>query len=124
MNDNFDTTGTNTGGYEFDDIENSAFSRLARWLAIVAVALLVFGLLGLIGNAAKGAWLNAVDGALMLVVAVFLFMARGAVKQIVDSQGNDIQHTMRALGSLRVYFGIQAVALFAGFILGLVGSFV
>jgi hypothetical protein len=134
--------------YEFSHAENVVIDRLAgrlRWWGGLSLAFGVFALLGVVGGGlAMGAMLAQMEaaaglavfgGALVIAVPIvviyvvtgMLYMGSGkAFRDVVNTQGNDIEYVMTAIGkmgkALRIEFWVSIIAyLFMGLaIFGLV----
>jgi hypothetical protein len=98
-------------GYEFTTSQNQVFDEVALWMRIVAVGAAVDGILMLVNTLNSGAYNGLADTGVRAAVAVFLFLGSHAFKKIVDTRGDDMEHAMDALRSLRGYFFIQAAVL-------------
>lgn len=97
------------GPYEFTLAQNETIASLARYMRLAGVALIVFGVVQLVGAfvVARSGWSLFVQGAVSLVLGVLAIGIAGRFRRIVDSRGRDIGHLMDALGGLRVMYAIQ-----------------
>jgi len=97
--------------YEFSVTQNKVFSELGSAMGFVAIALVVFGALSLIGGVAQLAGgargvgiAGLVQGVVMLLTGIWTRGAAGSVHQIVASSGSDVANLMHAMEHLgRVY---------------------
>jgi hypothetical protein len=139
-------------GYEFTELENRTIrstAAYARWWGIISLvigiliamtAVVLIGLLGMVGVSSVGANLNlpasklAVAGAavaaigplgVVYIVCGVLYLRSGAaMQQVVDTEGQDMPLMMASLRALSRAFWVEAVAslvaLVGGFVLGVV----
>jgi hypothetical protein len=127
-------------GYEFNEMENTVISGTARYariwgiLSIVAGALVLAlggivmavgaGVMSALGDKA-GYVLGAIG--IVLVPTAFVYFAGGilylrsggALRNVVETQGNDIALLMDALRSMRLAFMIEAITTMVALVLGL-----
>jgi hypothetical protein len=131
------------GGYEFGPFENDTIesvAKFARWwgiLSLVGGALLVLFAIGMAGvgamhavlpesSAAQAGSLGAISAVVgmqalvFLSVGVFYLKSGGALRSVVDTQGNDIELLMNAMRTMKRAFQIEAIATVAGFFLGFI----
>jgi hypothetical protein len=107
--------------YEFDDTHNRVFSELGTAMGFVAIALVVFGALLILGgvaqlfDGAEGLGLaGLVHGTVMLLTGIWTRGAARSVHRIVASRGNDVGNLMHAMEHLgRVYRLQRALLLVA-----------
>ncbi len=118
------------GTYEFNDIENQTIDKLARRSRLWGIFALVSGVLGLLVLGAIGLAMDEISselprelrGAVPLMLAGFapfvlvnliiggLYMqAGGAMKQVVSTQGNDIELMLEGVKKLGGAFMIEAI---------------
>lgn len=136
-------------GYEFNEVENMTISSVAKFARMWGVISLISGILVLImgvvvtimagavaaasvasnssGNPlANSAVLGALGVALIptslvsIIGGIFYMKSGGALRSVVDTQGNDINLLTEAVRSLGVAFKIEAIAMAISFVLGLV----
>ena len=89
-------------GYEFSDDENAVISKAAYWARLLGVFMIISGVGSLYSC-------NVISFAIDLAVGITFIGAATSLKQVVDTQGNDIQHMMTALGKLRSAFKIRVI---------------
>lgn len=135
--------------YEFNEMENATISSTARFARMWGIISVVSGVLVLIlgilmvvllgaAVAADAATSGGSSGALKpsMVVAlgfslipaslvsiiggIFYFISGNSLKQVAETQGNDIPLLMNAVRSLSRAFMIEAIAMVVGFILGFI----
>lgn len=137
--------GLSTGTYEFNEIENLAIAKMGSraWLwglfsvfigvlGVIAIAILFFMRGDLAGSGIEPQYITIGIVALLPVaishlVMAFNYMGAGsALKQVVNTQGNDIELLMASLRKLGtaflVEFAIGVVALVVGFSAGIMMS--
>jgi hypothetical protein len=118
-----------SSNYEFDNSQNVLIGQLANRMKFVSIFLMIGGVLtavlGLFG-AAEGIG-EMISGVADFLIGIWTYQASTAFKRIVDTQGQDIENLMGALGELRKLYTLQywvliftLVALVAVFGLGVV----
>jgi len=135
-------------GYEFNELENMTIASVAKFARMWGVISLISGILVLImgvvmtvmagavaaasvgsrGSSplANSAVLGALGVALIpsslvsIIGGIFYMKSGGALRAVVDTQGNDIGLLTEAVRSLSTAFKIEAIAMAIGFVLGLV----
>jgi hypothetical protein len=120
--------------YEFGPAENIVIGdcggRARVWgvLCILAGAVqLVASLLNIIGVLpGNGAIFSLPAGVFNILLGVYFTRAGGAMKSVVDTQGNDISLMMDSLRSLSRAFFVQiiATAVFILLVLGVIGAMI
>ena len=138
--------GSPPNAYEFNELENLTIGEVARYSRIWGIISLISGvlLLGLgvviaaMGGAiaaatAKTGGSNAfsssaavvalgvalVPSAIVCIIGgVFYTRSGTALRNVVDTQGNDIQLLTEAVRSLTLAFKIEAIAMAVGFVIG------
>lgn len=123
------------GGYEFNDTQNRALSRLHQNMGFLAYVLLLTGTLVLVSGCtmavqmlvsevapvlAGSTLLMGGGGLLMILLGMMLLRAVASFRAIVETRGSDIEHLMEALGELRRFF-VFSTGLATLMILGLLG---
>lgn len=96
--------------YEFNDVENAAISKAAFWVRLLAIFTIVTGAAALLNC-------NVVAFAIDLAVGITLLGAATSLNMVVNTQGNDIQHMMVALGKLRSAFKIRVIVVLVALVL-------
>ena len=79
-------------------------------MRFVSYFLIGLGILVAIGGLvliARGGLGNIIQGIVQIVIGVWTNKAASAFKQIVNTQGNDIENLMSALGELRKLYTLQ-----------------
>jgi hypothetical protein len=130
-------------GYEFSEMENSTIRGTARYARIWGILQVLVGLLvgllllGSVGAILFGAqasmssqalWIGAALvflGPMALVylsVGWFYISAGGSLGSVVDTQGNDVEFLMRALGRLSLAFFVEAIFTIVGAVLATVAA--
>jgi len=105
-----------TAEYEFDDLEEQAFSKCALWLTVVSLAMFVWSGLNVWAGISEMNVGSFVQAGVGILLAVLLWQARSSFTAVVDTQGNDISHALAAMSSLKIYFWIQAALLILAFL--------
>ena len=120
-------------GYEFSGSQNELIKNLADKMRFVAYFLIAAGVLGVIGGLVSlraGGFGGIINGIVYILIGVWTNSAASAFRRIVETQGNDIENLMGALGELRKLYTLQywlliialvfiALALVVGIVLGL-----
>lgn len=96
--------------YEFSSSQNELIKNLAEKMRFVSYFLIGVGvLISLAGifTLLKGGVGNIVNGVVQIVIGVWTNKAATAFQQIVNTEGNDIENLMGALGELRKLYTLQ-----------------
>lgn len=96
--------------YEFNNTQNQLIRELSEKMRFVSYFLIGLGILVAIGGLvliARGGLGNIIQGIVQILIGVWTNKAASAFKQIVDTQGNDIENLMSALGELRKLYTLQ-----------------
>lgn len=96
--------------YEFNNIQNQLIRELSNKMRFVGYFLISLGVLVAIGGLvliARGGLVNIIQGIVQIIIGFWTNKAASAFKQIVDTQGNDIENLMGALGELRKLYTLQ-----------------
>lgn len=96
--------------YEFNNTQNKLIRELSEKMRFVGYFLIGLGILVAIGGLvliARGGIGNLIQGIVQIVIGFWTNKAASAFKQIVDTQGNDIENLMGALGELRKLYTLQ-----------------
>lgn len=124
-----------SSNYEFDNSQNVLIGQLANRMKFVSIFLIIAGVLtviiGLLGSL-EGIG-EMISGVADFLVGIWTYQASTAFKRIVDTQGQDIENLMGALGELRKLYTLQywvliltlvalAVVFGLGVVLGLFGA--
>lgn len=139
--------GSPGGSYEFNDGENLTISTVARYARLWGIISLASGILILImgivvtilggaiaaaaaasgsSNGMSPAVIGALGVALIptslvsIIGGIFYMRSGGALRSVVDTQGNDIHLLTEAVRSLSLAFKIEAIAMAVGFVFGLI----
>jgi hypothetical protein len=115
-----------TPAYEFDQSQNKLIQQLANRMSFVAYIGIISGAVAIVGglfvavlsgaSAADQSELGALigdalssilQGAFLVIIGVLTQQAAAAFNKVVETQGNDIEYLMRALGNLKVIYTIQ-----------------
>lgn len=102
------------GQYEFSTSQNELIQQLAEKMRFVGYFLIGVGILiavsGLV-TLTNGGIGNIINGVIQVIIGVWTSKAASAFKLIVETQGNDIENLMGALGELRKLYTLQYWAL-------------
>ena len=99
-----------SGRYEFSSSQNSLIKDLADKMRFVSFFLIGLGVLATIGGVAaltRGGFGNIVYGVIQIIIGLWTQKAAGSFVRIVETQGNDIENLMGALGELRKLYTLQ-----------------
>ena len=103
-----------SGSYEFTDEQNRLFSDLAKKMRLVGFFMLVLGIAALIALVVRLVAAGGEPIYVALPVGVFLVLtglwtlrSEIAFRRIVDTEGRDISHIMKAMGELRKFYALQ-----------------
>lgn len=122
-----------SGNYEFSSSQNSLIKELADKMRFVSFFLIGLGVLATIGGVAaltREGFGNIVYGTIQIIIGLWTQKAAFSFQRIVDTEGNDIENLMGALGELRKLYTLQywlyiialifvAIALVLGIFLGI-----
>jgi hypothetical protein len=98
------------GTYEFNESQNQLILDLSKKMMFVSYFLIASGILGAISGIIaimQGGFGGIVQGVVLLVTGIWTINASKAFKLIVETQGNDIENLMGALGQLRKLYTLQ-----------------
>jgi len=102
-----------SGQYEFDETQNQVISSLAHKMKFVSFFLLGIGILKFgfaitllmaqmeQGGAPVAPLDGFITGVIYLLLGIWGIKAAGSFQKVVDTEGNDIDHLMSALGNLK-----------------------
>ena len=96
--------------YEFNNTQNQLIRELSQKMRFVSYFLIGLGIVVAIGGLvaiARGGLGNIIYGIIQIVIGFWTNKAASAFKQIVNTQGNDIENLMSALGELRKLYTLQ-----------------
>lgn len=115
-----------TGTYEFDQSQNKLIQQLANRMNFVAYVGIISGVVAIVGGlfvavlsgasaedqrelgALVGDALSSIlQGGFLVIIGALTQQAAAAFTKVVETQGNDIEYLMRALGNLKVIYTIQ-----------------
>jgi hypothetical protein len=114
-------------GYEFSESQNELIRDLSGKMNVYSIIMLVVGALALIVGViqiAKGGILSAIQGLTTGVIGFLTLQAANSFKRIVETEGNDIENLMGALGELRKLYTLQIVLIILGFVGGFIAGFI
>ncbi len=110
--------------YEFSSSQNELIKNLAEKMRFVSYFLIGVGVLIAVSGAItllRGGIANLITGVVQIVIGVWTNNAATAFKRIVDTEGNDIENLMGALGELRKLYNLQYWLLILTFIFAALG---
>ncbi len=96
--------------YEFNESQNQLILDLSKKMLFVSYFLIASGVLGALAGIItimQGGFSALVQGVVLLVTGIWTINASKAFKLIVETQGNDIENLMGALGQLRKLYTLQ-----------------
>jgi hypothetical protein len=96
--------------YEFSGSQNELIKNLADKMRFVAYFLIAAGVLAAIGGLVSlrgGGFGGIINGVVYVLIGVWTNSAASAFRRIVETQGNDIENLMGALGELRKLYTLQ-----------------
>ncbi|MCL6434925.1 MAG: hypothetical protein K6T90_12060 [Leptolyngbyaceae cyanobacterium HOT.MB2.61] len=96
--------------YEFNDSQNGLIKDLSQKMRFVAYFSIVVGILAIVGGLftfARGGLSSLIQGVIAIVIGTWTLNAANAFKLIVDTQSNDVENLMGALGELRKLYTLQ-----------------
>lgn len=96
--------------YEFSSSQNELITQLAEKMRFVAYFTIGLGVLIAIGGlftVLRGGISNIITGVVQIIIGVWTNKAASSFKLIVNTQGNDIENLMGALGELRKLYTLQ-----------------
>jgi hypothetical protein len=96
--------------YEFSQSQNELISDLAAKMRFVSMFLIGLGVLATITGLVtilRGGFSSIISGVVYLVIGIWTNKAASSFKMIVETQGNDIENLMGALGELRKLYTLQ-----------------
>jgi hypothetical protein len=122
--------------YEFSDSQNGLIKDLSQKMQFVGIFSIVFGILAalgglivLISRTQQGGVSSVIQGVVAVLVGIWTISAAKSFRLIVDTQGNDLENLIGALGELRKLYGLQYWILLIGlifvaiaFVIGLISS--
>ena len=91
-------------------MQNQLIRELSNKMRFVGYFLIGLGVLVAIGGLvviARGGLVNIIQGIVQILIGFWTNKAASAFKQIVDTQGNDIENLMGVLGELRKLYTLQ-----------------
>lgn len=96
--------------YEFSSSQNELITQLAEKMRFVAYFTIGLGVLVAIARLFTlrgGGISNIITGVVLIIIGVWTNKAASSFKLIVNTQGNDIENLMGALGELRKLYTLQ-----------------
>ncbi|MBD1804368.1 hypothetical protein H6F98_02635 [Microcoleus sp. FACHB-SPT15] len=111
-------------GYEFSSSQNELIKQLADKMRFVGYFLIGVGVLTAIGGLLalrNGGVGSIISGVVQVIIGVWTSKAASAFKLIVETQGNDIENLMGALGELRKLYALQYWALIIAIVFAVIG---
>jgi hypothetical protein len=116
--------------FEFNDSHNLVFDGLARWMKLAGVVEIGLGAVYLLPAIMNLMVLNTppvvvalLHIVVMTTMGLWTIKAGGSIREIVDTEGDDIRHLMDGLGSLKRLFLLQGVVFLLLIALAVIGFF-
>ena len=110
------------GTYEFNELENGIIGKTAgrahTWGIISIVVDALNTLVGFLFIVSPSLLVNLVTGIVSIVVGVTFLGAGNSLQNVVQTQGNDMEHMMQAMQKMSSAFMVQIITTIVGFILG------
>jgi hypothetical protein len=113
------------GAYEFTSRENEIIGKAATWSLALAGASLVMTIVhlvfALVGTDLAGSSITllvfdmgagVVSASCYLAAAILFAIVGGALRRVVSTQGNDLQHMLKALDTLHRIFVLRIALVF------------
>lgn len=100
----------NSENYEFNQSQNQLILDLSKKMLFVSYFMMAGGVLGLLSgfiNITKGGFAGVVQGVVLLITGFWTINVSKAFQAIVNTEGNDIENLMGALGGLRKLYTLQ-----------------
>jgi len=110
--------------YEFSTSQNELIKHLAEKMRFVAYFLIGVGILTAIAGLfalLRGGIGNIIVGVVNIIIGIWTNKAASSFQRIVDTQGNDMENLMGALGELRKLYNLQYWLLIIALILIAIG---
>jgi hypothetical protein len=116
--------------FEFNDSHNLVFDGVARWMKIAgiieflfAAAYLIPTVLNLIEANTPPVVIYVLHMAVIITMGIWTIKAGGSVREIVDTEGDDLRHLMEAMGKVKKLFFLQGAIFLIMTALTVVGFF-
>lgn len=96
--------------YEFNESQNQLILDLSKKMMFVSYFLIASGALGTLAGIItikQGGFSGIVQGVVLLITGIWTINAAKGFQLIVNTQGNDIENLMGALGQLRKLYSLQ-----------------
>ena len=120
--------GASYGTYEFNDTENAIIDKAASRAKLWGIISTVLGglqcFMSCFAIASPMLATNLPTGIVAIVVGITFMGVGNSLKQVVQTQGNDLAHMMQALDKMGSAFMVQIVCAIVGFALMAIGMFV
>jgi hypothetical protein len=113
------------GAYEFTSRENETIGKAATWSLALAgasfVMTIVHLIFALVGTDLAGSSITllvfdmgagVVSASCYLAAAILFAIVGGALRRVVSTQGNDLQHMLKALDTLHRIFVLRIALVF------------
>lgn len=101
------------GQYEFNEMENGIIAKTAGRAKTWGIIAIVIGSIEVLSGFAffvsPGLLLNFITGIAQIVIGVTFLGVGNSLTQVVQTQGNDVEHMMGALNKLSSAFMIQII---------------
>ncbi len=113
--------GASYGVYEFNDTENAIIDRAASRAKLWGIISTVLGglqcFMSCFAVASPMLATNLPTGIVAIVVGITFMGVGNSLKQVVQTQGNDLMHMMQALDKMSSAFMVQIICAIVGFVL-------
>ena len=122
MNEQLPQPPSGPSQYEFDSTQNTSFASLAGSMKIVAIIMMICGVLAAL-NILAGDFVAAVIGGVYIVMGIWTKGAAQSIRNIVNTEGNDIDHLMSAVKDLGKFYALVKWLLIVGIVLGFFAAY-
>ena len=107
------------GSYEFDSEQNVVLSKTATWVSLFAWILIASSVLSAIGGV-----VSADEASIGMLIASGIYFIAGlglrgsasSMKQVIETEGNDIEHLIDALDKLGSAFKTMGIVFLVGIV--------
>ena len=110
--------------HEFGPHENEVIGKAGTWIGYWSWIAIFSGIAMMLGGFFTDGDLlgSLIMGAVYLFVGIYFRGSANAMKEVVETTGNDVQHLMTALDKLGSAFKVMVLLVFIGVVLGLVAG--
>lgn len=108
-----------SGGYEFSAAENQVLGKTAFWVTWWAWIAIIGGLITAVSGifTMPGGIVSLVGGGISLLLGMYFRDSAKAMRNVVETAGNDITHLMMAMEKLGSAFKVYVIMFIIGMVL-------